>query len=60
MREIEEGNVVCLKSDKNGSVVFTVGGIHNDTYGMTATCYFIQDNSIPSSVDIPLIALTRI
>ena len=59
MREIKEGDLVCLKSDKDRSVVFTVGRIYGDTYDI-ATCYFILDNSIPSSVGIPLIALTKI
>lgn len=59
MSEIEEGDVVYLKSDKDRRVVFTVGRIYGDFYDI-ATCYFIQDNSIPSSVGIPLIALTKI
>lgn len=59
MREIKEGDVVCLKSDKDRSVVFTVGRIYGDIYDI-ATCYFIQDNSIPSNANIPLITLTKI
>jgi hypothetical protein len=59
MNEINLGDIVCLKSDEDQKVKFTVGSFSE--FGSVASCYFLLDNgTVPSRMDIPVKALVKV